>query len=231
MQRKIKILHIPKTAGTALKNYVKDNSDCGLFVHRNHSVTLAQSGPGTMFIVRDPVERFCSGFWGRKNYELRKDLGQLDENKPYYVGGISHTDFEKTIFDQAPTPNDFITSLRTNDEFRKKFDSDSCPLNLVTKSLTFWLGGPAKYKVLESNVVLVVELKDLTSALKKYFNINIEDQSAFKSRSKSQFEFEQSYEISFANREWFKNYYRPADYELLDYIKSRKYFARISVED
>jgi len=216
MRRKIKILHIPKTGGTAIKNYVKDNSECGLYVHKNHAITLAHSGPGTMFTIRDPIERFCSGFWGRKNYELRKELSLLDENKPYYVGGIAHTDFEKNIFEQTPTPNDFITKLRTDENFRKEFDENTSPLNLVTKSLTFWLGGPAKYKVLETNVVLAVELKDLTAALKKYFNIEIE---------------EQSYEVSFANREWFKDYYKPADYELIDYIKSRKYFARIAAED
>ena len=231
MRRKIKILHIPKTGGTAIKNHVKDNSECGLHVHKNHAITLAHSGPDTMFIIRDPIERFCSGFWGRKNYELRKELSLIDENKPYYVGGIAHTDFEKNIFEQTPTPNDFITKLRTNENFRKEFDENTSPLNLVTKSLTFWLSGPAKYKVLETNVVLAVELKDLTAVLKKYFNIEIENQSAFKNRSKSQFNFEQSYEVSFANREWFKDYYKPADYELIDYIKSRKYFARIVAED
>lgn len=231
MQRKIKILHIPKTGGTAIKNYIKDNPDCMLHIHESHAITLAQSGPSSMFIIRDPVERFCSGFWGRKNYEFRKELGQLDENKSYYIGGISHTDFEREVFEKASTPNDLINLLRTDDEFRKKFDDSYCPLNLVTKSLTFWLNGPAKYKVLETNVVLVVELKDLTAALKKYFNVDIENQSAFKSRSKRQFEFDQSYEITFANREWFREYYKPADYELIDYIKSRKYFARLVAED
>lgn len=227
MSRKIKFLHIPKTAGTALKNLIKDNSECGIIVHESHAVTLHQSGPNTAFVIRDPVERFCSGFWGRKNYELRKQLSEAAENKPYYIGGISHTDFELEIFEKASTPNGLINLLRTDDDFRKKFDSSTCPLNLVTKSLTFWLSGPAKYKVLESNVVLVVDIKDLSELLKKYFNLDISVQDAFKSRSKDQFDFEQSYDLSYINREWFKNHYRPADYELLDYIKSRKYFMRM----
>lgn len=223
---RVKFLHIPKTGGTALKNYLKDHHEIKdkIYVHESHNKTLKASGSGTGFVIRDPLERFCSGFWGRKNYELRQEAGRLTENKAYHIGGMPFTELEQHIFSSAATPNDFISLLKDNTDFREEFEKTATPLNLVTQSLAYWLGGPAKYKVLESNVVLVMDITNMSAVLKRIFDIDLEEQNNFKKRSKQLFDFEQSYDVSFPNREWFTNHFRPADYELISYIKSRNYY-------
>ena len=57
----IKLLHIPKTAGTALRNTLKSDSD--LSIETSHTVTLLNTkAPEVGFVLRDPVDRFLAAF-------------------------------------------------------------------------------------------------------------------------------------------------------------------------
>lgn len=226
MTKRLKFLHIPKTAGTALKNYLTDHPDKKdlMLVNASHLTTLRNNGGFSAFILRDPIDRFCSGFWGRKNFYLRKQLSEIPQNAPYYTGGSDFTELETEIFNLANTPDDFLSLLQGDNIMRQRFTNEKTPLNIVTESLTFWLGGPAKYRVLESNVALVIDFENLTKVLKRRFEIDLDSLTEFQKRSKLQFEFDQSYSVTSSNREWFTNTFRPADYELINYIKSRNYF-------
>lgn len=65
------IIHIGKTAGTAIETAVRDagstSSRYGSIHLHNHGFTLRDVPPtdSAFFIVRDPVDRFVSAFWSR----------------------------------------------------------------------------------------------------------------------------------------------------------------------
>ena len=66
----VHFLHISKTGGTAVKHALHDSlalTRCALLLH-GHRVKLMDvpDGEKAAFFLRDPVSRFCSGFYSRK---------------------------------------------------------------------------------------------------------------------------------------------------------------------
>ena len=92
------------------------------------------------------------------------------------------------------------------------------------RSLTYWLGTLDEYKAAEKSVSLAVSLESLSAALFAKFKIDLGYQDPVVRRSKEQFGFEQSYDISESNKDWFTNNFRPEDYKLVDYIKNQPYY-------
>lgn len=208
----IKLLHIPKTAGTALRNTLKSDSD--LSIETSHTVTLLNTkAPEVGFVLRDPVDRFCSGFW-----ECYR--------KPQT--GRSYLNYEAEIFKHCNTPNDLLETIKHNQSLLDMFKNISAispdgGLIKMMGSYTYWLGSISKYKELEKKVKIVLNTDTLTQSLRDLYNIEITS-DAKQSRSREQFNISQSYEVSSDNREWFANTFRPEDYELMDYISQREYY-------
>ena len=230
-------LHIPKTGGTALLNL--DASGFKIFnVIPSHRVTLFTSKTNVIFCVRDPWERFCSGFWEIKTLDLRHKLFiekypdlQEQSNKEYTRFQKSQPLWCKDLLAKCDTPNDLCSLLKADSSIGTKlysFNSSSSfknhvPLGLVTQSISWWLGDLEDYKKLETKVTAAVDIKSLNYFMRSLFDVDMTN-DPFLMRSRSQFDFEQSYNFSTDNINWFVNSFRKNDYELINYIKQQPYY-------
>ena len=223
-KKKLTFLHIPKTGGTALKNALLDNPAC-IDIFRSHDRTLANVNQPVCFVLRDPLERFCSGFWERKHTALRHAQTADPANQRYARGGYTEwTELETEIFSRASTPNEFISMLRTDTELERRLRSSNCALDQTTRSLTYWLGALPRYQSLEHRVHAVIDMKCLSQGLSELFGVELEGQAPFVRRSQTAFGVPVDNTVSDHNTEWFLNQYRKDDYELVAYIKTRPYF-------
>lgn len=211
-------IHIPKTAGTALKNAEKSQQK-KLNISLNHQNTLFNTYD-CIFAIRDPWERFCSGYWECKTNEQRAQLAQtVYANMPHYGYG-EFTQEDKNILANTNTPEEYFVWLLANPTY--KVEAPQPGLHNMTCSLDRWLGDLTKFKKYESRVNFCFDVKDLTYIMKHQFNIDMPT-DPFLKRSRELFDTEQSYNISPENLELFKTY-RQSDYELLEYIRKQPYY-------
>jgi hypothetical protein len=111
----VHFLHVGKTGGTAVKTALR-KTDPGyepgygvrtpshrVFLHE-HKTTLSDvpQGEKFFFFLRDPIDRFVSGFYSRKR-----------EGKPRYY--FPWTDAEEEAFRRYPTPNELALALSSDD--------------------------------------------------------------------------------------------------------------------
>lgn len=226
-------LHIPKTAGTALKSLNRDGYNF-FDVCSSHQDILTTKH-NVIFGVRDPIERFCSGFWEAKTLHIRKQLSEKNENSPYRIGSYkllnNMPQWYVDVQNNCNDPNEYILHLRNNSITRNKlfeFNTTSTynthtPLGIVGQSLVWWLGELENYKKNEHRVNRAVNTKSLSKYMKDKYNIDMPTEP-FKARSRKQFDIPQSYNISADNKKWFTEEFRAKDYELIDYIKNQKYY-------
>lgn len=98
------LLHIGKTGGTALRDALSEELRLGQVRMFGHKAGLADVPPGEPvgFVVRDPVDRFVSGF----NSRLRRGRPRMDN--PW-------SESERKAFERFPTPNDLAEALSSDD--------------------------------------------------------------------------------------------------------------------
>lgn len=227
-------LHIPKTAGTALKVLIKQGNRF-FNVAGSHQKTL-KDRYSVLVGVRDPWERFCSGFWEIKTLPLRHQLTLLADNTQYKMGTYekltqSYPKWYTAILSECETPDDFCALLKSNVQLHRKlygFNTQQTyrthtPLGIATQSINWWLGTVDEYKTLENRVVRAINIKSLQKFMGNYFNIEMPT-DPFLARTREQFSIEQSYESSDNNLDWFVNQFRVDEYELIEYIKQRPYY-------
>ncbi|MCS7103879.1 MAG: sulfotransferase family protein [Candidatus Korarchaeum sp.] len=99
-------LHIGKTGGTAIKYSLRRTfltEEYSILLH-THSTTLMDvpKGEKVFFFVRDPIQRFVSGFYSRQR-----------EGRPRYYA--PHTLEEREAFFKFRTPNELAEALSSND--------------------------------------------------------------------------------------------------------------------
>lgn len=227
----LRYMHIPKTAGTALKNLNKDGYKT-FKISKSHRMTLSHLS-NVVFGLRDPLQRFCSGFWEAKTFEERIRLSSLPTNSNYKLCRYDHISRripkDTKLFHKykIQTPNDLITRYQNRDISRRtmtrhNFTSKS-PLDVCTAPLTYWLGDLEDYKIDETRVKMVIFLPYMSEAIKTLYHWEMPT-DPFLSRSRSQFDIPQSYEISPGNKKWFIEHFRSEDYKLVNYIKTRGYY-------
>ena len=106
-KRVVHLLHIGKTGGTAVKHALKPYPATARYVIKRHGhrQTLREipPGDGVMFFLRDPLNRFVSGF----NSRLRR--GQPRFFNPW-------TKDEEAAFTRFDTPNSLALALSSADE-------------------------------------------------------------------------------------------------------------------
>ena len=133
----IHLFHIGKTAGTALKQALLDHpSPAYSVLLHGHGVTLADvpAGEKFMFVIRDPLSRFVSGFNGR-----------LREDRPRYH--YPWRDGERVAFALFGTPDDLGAALGAEDpERRAQAEQAMRDIGHVNTPYSFWFGDEAAFR-------------------------------------------------------------------------------------
>lgn len=124
------VLHLGKTGGTALKQVLIDHgaaSNHELLLH-GHDVTILNVpvGQSFMFIVRDPLSRFLSGFNGR-----------LREDRPRYH--YPWRTEEKIAFAIFSSADQLATALSSEDEVERRQAEDAMRgIGHINTSYWYW---------------------------------------------------------------------------------------------
>jgi hypothetical protein len=102
----VHFLHIGKTGGTAVRDTLQDHTltpKYKIFLHGHH-FTLAKvpEGDKCFFVLRDPISRFVSGFYGRQRMD-----------RPRY--NLPWLPTEEIAFKHFQTPNQLALALSSPD--------------------------------------------------------------------------------------------------------------------
>lgn len=130
-RRPVHVLHIYKTGGTALKHALSNMTVTPRYVvfPHKHSVTLDCIPRGHKIVVflRDPVDRFVSGFYGRYR-----------EGRPRYFTPWSQA--EAATFAEFPTPNAIGEALAAGGDRGERAETAMASLDRMTMPYAHWLG-------------------------------------------------------------------------------------------
>jgi hypothetical protein len=124
----VHFLHIGKTGGSAIKYALKlysSNARYAIYIH-NHNFILRDvpKGEGVVFFLRDPIERFISGFYSRQRQ------GQPKFFFPWSSG-------EKDAFEYFNTPNDLAITLSSQNR-EKKYRAQKAMKSIAHIKDIFW---------------------------------------------------------------------------------------------
>lgn len=150
------MLHIGKTGGTAMKEVFKsldpDASRCQIVTHR-HMKRLAgiPRGEKVFFVVRDPVERFVSGFNSR-----------LRQGRPRYF--TAWTPAEETAFEWFPSADSLGCALSSEDvELRARAFTAMISIRHVRDSYWDWFRSREYLENRSKDLLLIQWCPDLTA--------------------------------------------------------------------
>lgn len=231
----IVMLHVPKTGGTAVK-YALSLQPVKNFTiskaHRENLSHIVKRKCKAVIVIRDPLERFCSGFYERKHFHLRyKETLKVSDFPTKFAVDYKKAQFhpeENLILNSASTADEFITFIRECPQDFKNLEFDNyksvkTPLGILTRPLSFWTGPLDYLKANEAHIENTVDLENLEQYLDNEYKIKMPgyDQPLFR-RNKSFYGVD-DIAISDINREWFINSFRKSDYDLIGYIRSQTY--------
>lgn len=214
----IKVLHIPKTGCTGIKHALNECNNQQLTVHprRGHNTHIRDLNGEIAIIIRDPWQRFCSGFWERKTMPQREQISKSHDAEKF--GYAPYKNNEKHILEQMHTPEEFFVWAQQN---QSAYEATGI-LFEITDSICRWLGQPDVFYNHEHKISLAFDIAHLTSVMKQRFDVNMPT-DPFRKRSRALFDIKQSYHISAENLELFKQW-RSTDYEIIEHIISKEYF-------
>jgi hypothetical protein len=138
-------LHIGRTGGTALNHALSPYGRRLGAIFHGHDQTLQKIKPGdsVVFLVRDPVDRFVSGF----NNRLRK-------GRPRRL--LEWTRAEAHAFARFKTPNALAEALSAEDA--AEVAAATAAMNDIShtgRRLSFWLDSPAYLRQRTGDVIFV----------------------------------------------------------------------------
>ena len=140
------VLHIPKTGGSALLSALAPHADAAGLVLHDHFARLADvpHGERVVFAVRDPAERFVSGF----NSRLRKGMP-----RNYF----EWTPVLREGFDRFPTANSLAEAISDSDSARRR-QAMLLIGNVfhIGTPLSYWLGSVEYLESRTADVLLVL---------------------------------------------------------------------------
>lgn len=142
MKAPIHFLHIRKTGGNAIKEALRLVP--GIVIHP-HRVTLADipEGERVFFALRDPVDRFVSGF------NSRRRCGRPKLNSPW-------NDDERAALTRFPRANDLALALSsTADARRGVAEAAMAGINHVNSTYADWLSSTAYLDRRRADIVWV----------------------------------------------------------------------------
>ena len=143
----VHFLHIGKTGGTAVKHALKAHLNTKKYIIKlhPHAVKLRDvpKGEKVIFIVRDPISRFVSGFYSRKR-----------QGRPRYYSPWSPD--EETAFKQFSTPNALSKALASeNKEMRNAAVKAMKNIKHVNASCWDWFESEAYFLSRISDVLFI----------------------------------------------------------------------------
>lgn len=140
-------LHVGKTAGTAVKEALRPHQRSGtyrLVLHR-HGTTLRDVPVGErfFFVVRDPVDRFVSGFYSRQRQ------GRPRHDTPWSPA-------EAVVFERFPTANALAEALAAADpEARAAAEQAMGAIEHVRDSYWRWFHDEATLRARAEDLLFV----------------------------------------------------------------------------
>lgn len=155
----VHFLHIGKTGGTAFIESLKElgvlkqaprkilyaeTKSYVICIH-NHSFSLKNvpAGEKVFFFVRDPMQRFISGFYGRKR-----------EDRPRY--NIPWSSWERKAFNRFETPNDLASALNSANQATRELALEAMrTVQHVSTFLSGWTGSLTYLKEREDDIFFI----------------------------------------------------------------------------
>jgi hypothetical protein len=148
------LLHIGKTGGTAMKDALRPVRTAGryeLLLH-GHGTRLNNIpvGEPVFFVIRDPVERYVSGFNSR-----------LREGRPRYL--LPWTPLEKVVFERYPSADSLGRALSNEDPLeRRRAAAAMMSLQHVRDSYWDWFRTREYFQRRLPDVLMIMWVPDLT---------------------------------------------------------------------
>lgn len=142
----LNFLHVGKTGGTAIKAALKEHTAEGRYriKLRSHAVRLEHipSGEKLMFVLRDPLSRFVSGF----NSRLRR-------GRPRYNG--EWTKLEERVFKVFSTPDALGLALADPEHPRHKLARNALKHMQHVDHYADWFGTLEQFKTRLNDVIYI----------------------------------------------------------------------------
>lgn len=219
-------IHIPKTGGTAIKQLEwelqKKGLPLGFNMPKSHRVTLStfRDHRPMFFVIRDPLDRYCSGFWEVIHHAQRQQIAaeQYPTMPKWGYGRLDQK--EQEILKECSTPDELLTWTRRRGYLPC---SPSRGLGQMLESITAWIGRLEDYQREEDRVIRAFDIKDLSRVIKVMSGHDL-PADPFRARRQELFGDRKKDVISPENLDWFREHYRRRDYELIEYIRSRPYW-------
>lgn len=149
----IYFLHIGKTGGSAIKYALRHHLNTKQYINEllPHRFKLKDipNGEKVVFIVRDPISRFISGFYSRKR-----------QGRPHY--NIPWSPGEEAAFKQFGTANELAKALYSEDrEIRNAALNAIRNIQHINASYWDWFGNEAYFQSRISDVFFIGFQEDL----------------------------------------------------------------------
>ncbi|MBD3328478.1 hypothetical protein GF340_04200 [Candidatus Peregrinibacteria bacterium] len=165
----VHFLHIGKTGGSSIKYALHDkkkvltNHKFIILCHaHNFTLTDTMVGEKLFFVVRDPVDRFISGFYSRKRQGLPRIC-------------VEWSDSEKEAFEAFATPNELALALSSKDPTTKeKAEKAMRSIGHVRSSYWDWFKSEELLLSRKSDILFIgnqVKLDEDFARLKKILNL------------------------------------------------------------
>ena len=150
--RAVHFLHIGKTGGTALKHVLSSVVPRAPWLHLHHHPTRlcdVPEGELVFFFLRDPVERFVSGFYSRQR-----------KGQPRYNSRWSAA--EAAAFERFTTANALALALSScDDEQREAAQAAMRSIQHVKDSYWFWLKSEDYLYQRQADILLIGQQEHL----------------------------------------------------------------------
>lgn len=211
-RKNVHFLHVRKAGGTALKNAVAQHQltpTCMLYLHQ-HRIALRHipKGHQVMFVTRDPVSRYISGFGSR----LRQ--GAPSRHAPWRGD-------EEWAFSQFPDPNELALALNPGHPYHDNALRAMDAITHIKYSYWDWFGDEAQLAARRDDILFIGRLESFNQdfeLLKKPLglpeSLSLPGDSKRANRSSSS--SNDSTALEPEALQWIKNWYR-RDYDFLEF--------------
>jgi hypothetical protein len=156
----VHFLHIGKTGGTAIKWALRHaevpETPWGPIELHRHAFKFddVPRGDRVIFFVRDPIDRFMSGFYSR-----------LSKGQPRYL--YEWTEGERAAFEEFSTPQRLAAALGSDDEEERSRARRAARAIRHTRPMYRYTGGPLRLRLRRRQILYIGRLETLQADWKQ----------------------------------------------------------------